>query len=71
MRGGALLNPLPCPSLPQFCRWQWWLLGGTCTGQGSAPASEALRKLKPHKILKEQRSPAVLPREALATGDPF
>lgn len=40
--------------------------------QVSAQPSEALIKLtKIHKILKKQQSPAVLPREALSTGNPF
>lgn len=41
-------------------------------GQVSAQTSKALIKLiKDHKILKEQRSPAVLSREALSMGNAF
>lgn len=50
------------------------VLGGTSMWQVSAEASEAVIKLikkTPKKVLKEQQSPAVLPRDALSTGNPF
>ena len=45
MHGGALLSPLRCLLVRQFCVWQRWVWGGTCMGQVSAQASEVLIKL--------------------------